>query len=375
VAVAMLCTAPASSLLHDGRRRLWCAMPAAPLLACSHSSRPCHDGARSLRQSLRSPASPGSPGRQPVSRPARRTMTARGEGAFECRTRQLCEYEAMAAMYELDDSFVAHDADVVTTLQQMVDSIEVKHMPPRHATSAQASIVAATGARKQQRRRAGPAAPVGSPLAKAGHARGAQQRGRQAVSQLLDPQEKPCRSAVGALSSLHVPAALRTLACAHACVPTRACAFVRPHAPPHSCAHACAGRRALTYADTSPHACPLAHARCNALALRTTRLRPCPSPPPGLPRHKPDEASAARVEWEHGTRADHEYLNGVLAQFSSSLAGEESSMQLLEKSRSSQTSRPAVRAFHLCLHLCVCLCGCLCVCVWGGADVLHTQRH
>ena len=163
--------------------------------------------------------------------------------------------------------------------------------------------------------------------------------------------------------------------CAHACVPTRACAFVRPHAPPHSCAHACAGRRALTYADTSPHACPLAHARCNALALRTTRLRPCPSPPPGLPRHKPDEASAARVEWEHGTRADHEYLNGVLAQFSSSLAGEESSMQLLEKGRSSQTSRPAVRAFHLCLHLCVCLCGCLCVCVWGGADVLHTQRH
>ena len=50
-------------------------------------------------------------------------------------------------------------------------------------------------------------------------------------------------------------------------------------------------------------------------------------------------------------------------------------MQLLEKGRSSQTSRPAVRAFHLCLHLCVCLCGCLCVCVGGGADVLHTQRH
>ena len=54
--------------------------------------------------------------------------------------------------------------------------------------------------------------------------------------------------------------------------------------------------------------------------------------------HKPDEASAARVEWEHGTRADHEYLNGVMAQFSSSLVGEESSLQLLEKGRPARES-------------------------------------
>ena len=50
-----------------------------------------------------------------------------------------------------------------------------------------------------------------------------------------------------------------------------------------------------------------------------------------FPPNYPDEASAARIEWAVGTRADHEYLNGVMAQFSASLVGDESSMQLLEK--------------------------------------------
>jgi hypothetical protein len=50
--------------------------------------------------------------------------------AFECRRRQLCEYEAMEAMYALDNSFVSHDAEVFATLQKMVDSIEVHQTPP-----------------------------------------------------------------------------------------------------------------------------------------------------------------------------------------------------------------------------------------------------
>eukprot|EP00918_Siedleckia_nematoides_P016511 GHVU01035523.1.p1 GENE.GHVU01035523.1~~GHVU01035523.1.p1 ORF type:complete len:330 (+),score=74.26 GHVU01035523.1:48-992(+) len=116
----------------------------------------------------------------------------------------------MAAMYELDDSFVAHDADVVTTLQQMVDSIE--GMPEEH-------------------------------------------------------------------SSVDVKLCL-----------------------------------SFSILKKNPAVPQLEH------SVRFT-----------FPPLYPDEASAARVEWEHGTRADHEYLNGVLAQFSSSLAGEESSMQLLEK--------------------------------------------
>jgi hypothetical protein len=68
---------------------------------------------------------PRSPGRRPVSeRPVRSAM------AFECRRRQLCEYEAMEAMYALDNSFVSHDAEVFATLQKMVDSIEVHQTPP-----------------------------------------------------------------------------------------------------------------------------------------------------------------------------------------------------------------------------------------------------
>ena len=45
--------------------------------------------------------------------------------AYECRKRQLCEYEAMDAMYGMDDSFESHDADAFSTLKQIVDSIEV----------------------------------------------------------------------------------------------------------------------------------------------------------------------------------------------------------------------------------------------------------
>jgi hypothetical protein len=70
--------------------------------------------------------------------------------------------------------------------------------------------------------------------------------------------------------------------------------------------------------------------RSDIFALHTHRPYRLPSSHATLP-YKPDEASAARVEWEYGSRADHEYLNGVMAQFSSSLVGEESSLQLLEK--------------------------------------------
>jgi hypothetical protein len=67
---------------------------------------------------------PRSPGHRPVSVPVRRAM------ACECRRRQLCEYEAMEAMYALDNSFVSHDAEVFATLQKMVDSMEVHQTPP-----------------------------------------------------------------------------------------------------------------------------------------------------------------------------------------------------------------------------------------------------
>jgi len=130
--------------------------------------------------------------------------------SYECRRRQLCEYEAMEAMYGLDDTFVSHDADVFAMLKQLVESIEDK------------------------------------------------------------PDKHPEIDMKLALSfSIHKK--------------------VR-------------GVSTVAY------------------SVRFT-----------LPPLYPIEPSAARIELQPCTRADREYLNGVMGQYSRSLAGEESAMQLLEK--------------------------------------------
>jgi hypothetical protein len=46
------------------------------------------------------------------------------EEAHDCRTRQLCELEALEAMYGLDDSFVNHDPDALAELQQLMSSTD-----------------------------------------------------------------------------------------------------------------------------------------------------------------------------------------------------------------------------------------------------------
>eukprot|EP00960_Hanusia_phi_P052571 761537-Hanusia_phi.AAC.2 len=50
-----------------------------------------------------------------------------------------------------------------------------------------------------------------------------------------------------------------------------------------------------------------------------------------LPKDYPHRPLHCRIEWQQGTRAEHEYINGNLRQYADSLAGEESAMQVLEK--------------------------------------------
>ena len=145
--------------------------------------------------------------------PPSRITTPMSNDALECRTRQLCEYEAIQAMYEYDDSFVAHDADVYHLLQEQTGDS-----------------------------RAG-------------------QGGQGSCS--VDTQM---------VLSFSV-------------------------------------KRAFDAMPGQTH------------AVRFT-----------LPPRYPLEPAAATIEWEHATRADREYVNGVLGQYSVSLAGEEAVMQLLEKS-------------------------------------------
>ena len=50
-----------------------------------------------------------------------------------------------------------------------------------------------------------------------------------------------------------------------------------------------------------------------------------------LPDGYPVEKHAiCRIEWEVGTRADHEFLNGVIEQYAESLTGGESCFQLIQ---------------------------------------------
>lgn len=134
------------------------------------------------------------------------------QASLECRTRQLCEFEALQAMYGLDDSFVNHDSDVFEELQQLVSSIESKSAADE-APEVDTKLVLSFSIRK---------------------------------------------------SDAAVPA--------------------------------------------------LAH------SVRFT-----------LPPLYPTEPAAARIEWDQATRAETEDLNGVLRQYSSSLAGEEAGMQVTNR--------------------------------------------
>ncbi len=82
-----------------------------------------------------------------------------------------------------------------------------------------------------------------------------------------------------------------------------------------------------------------------------------------MPRRYPAERALCTVEWQNGTRAQHEYINGTLAQLSASLADTamESCYELVQKAQElireelndRREQRAAKTAIEVLLRLCM----------------------